>query len=156
MLTATVDAKKGRDVMLADVPNAFIQTEMPEPKEGKECVFMKITGVLVDLLVQMCPKVYGPYVVYEDRKKVLYVQVLRALYAMLVAALLWYCQFRKDLESIGFKFNAYDPCVCNRIVRGKQQTVKFHVDDLMSSHIESRVNANLTNGSTRCMEHMEE
>jgi hypothetical protein len=88
MLTATIGAKEGRNVMLANVPNAFIQTEMPKPKEGKEHVFMKITGVLVDLLVQMCPEVYGQYVVYEDGKKVLYVQVLRALYGMLVAALL--------------------------------------------------------------------
>ena len=27
---------------------------------------MKITGVLVDMLVQLCPEVYGPYVVFEN------------------------------------------------------------------------------------------
>ena len=37
-------------VMSADVPNAFIQTPMPERKDGEERVVMKITGVLVDLL----------------------------------------------------------------------------------------------------------
>ena len=140
MITATIDAKEGRDVMTADVPNAFIQTQMPEPKEGEERIFMKITGVLVDLLVQMSPKVYGPFVVFENGKKVLYVQVLRALYGMLVAALLWYKQFRGDLEEVKFKFNRYDPCVANRMIRGSQHTIRFHVDDLMASHMNSRVN----------------
>jgi hypothetical protein len=53
---------------------------------------------------------------------------------------LWYKKFRKDLEEIGFVFNPYDPCVANRWVDHKQQTVKFHVDDLMSSHVDSKVN----------------
>ena len=79
--------------MMADVPNAFIQAEMPTPKEGEERVYMKITGVLVDLLVQLNPEEYGKHVVCENGKRVLYVQVLRALYGMLKAALLWYKKF---------------------------------------------------------------
>ena len=85
-------------------------------------VVMKITGVLVDLLVNIAPEIYGPHVVYKNGHKVLYLQVVRALYGMLVAALLWYKKFCADLESIGFKFNPYDPCVANRIVNGKQHT----------------------------------
>ncbi len=59
---------------------------------------------------------------------------------MFIAALLWYKKFRTDLESIGFEFNPYDPCVANRIVRKKQHTIRFHVDDLKSSHVNSKVN----------------
>ena len=70
MLLAIIDAKEGRDVMSADVPNAFIQTSMPPPKEGQARVIMKITGVLVDLLVQIAPETYGPYVVFENGRKV--------------------------------------------------------------------------------------
>ena len=70
----------------------------------------------------------------------LYLQVLRALYGMLVAALLWYRMFRKDLEGQGFEFNPYGPYVCNRVIDGKQHTVMFHVDDLMSSHVDAKVN----------------
>ena len=51
---------------------------------------------------------YGPFVVYENGKKVLYVIVLRALYGMLISAMLWYNKFRGDLEGIGFEFNPYD------------------------------------------------
>ena len=39
----TIEAHENRDVMSADVPNAFIQTEMPEVKKGEERVMMKIT-----------------------------------------------------------------------------------------------------------------
>jgi hypothetical protein len=126
--------------MTADIPNAFIQAELPEPEEGTDRVIMKITGVLVDLLVGMSPEIHGSYVVFEKGHKVLYLRVLRALYGMLSAALRWYEKFRKDLEGIGFKFNPYDPCVANRIVKGKQHTVRYHVDDCWSSHVDSRVN----------------
>jgi hypothetical protein len=81
-------------------------------------------------------------VVYENGVRTLYVEVLRALYGMLTAALLWYREFKTDLETVGFKFNSYDPCVANRKVNGSTQTVKFHVDDLKSSHIDSKVNNN--------------
>jgi len=89
VITATIDAKEERDVMTADVPNAFIQTKMPEQAKGADRILMKITGVLVDLLVKIAPEIYGPYVVLEDGKKVLYVQILMVLYGMLMAALLW-------------------------------------------------------------------
>ena len=68
------------------------------------------------MLVELNPQVYSSFVMRENNRKVIYVVVLRALYGMLVASLLWYEKFRKDLESIGFKFNVHDPCVANRIV----------------------------------------
>ena len=72
--------------------------------------------------------------VYKNGKKVIYVEVLRTINAMLIAALLFYQQFMHDLESIGFLFNRYDPCIASRYVNGKQPAIRFHVDDLMSSH----------------------
>ena len=139
-LTTVTDAKENRDIMTADIPNAFIQAHMPEIKNEEHCVIMKITGVLVDLLVKLAPDIYSSYVVFENGRKVLYVEVLRALYGMLVAALLWYKTLKRDLEEIGFVFNPYDPCVCNRNVKENQQTVRFHVDDLLSSHVDRSVN----------------
>ena len=63
---------------------------------------MKITGVLVEQLVQLSPKIYRPYIVFEKQRKVIYIKVLKAIYGMLQAALLWYNKF---------EFNPYDPCV---------------------------------------------
>ena len=137
VLTAVIDAHEGRDVASADVPNAFVQTPMPVDSEP---VFMKITGALVDMLIEIAPEVYKPFVMFENGQKVLYTQVMKAIYGMLVASLLWYRKFRADLEGIGFEFNPYDPCICNRMIDGKQHTVRFHVDDLMSSHMDPKVN----------------
>lgn len=42
---------------------------MPEVQEGEERVFMKMTGVLMDLLVDMAPEVDGPHVAFENGRK---------------------------------------------------------------------------------------
>jgi hypothetical protein len=37
--------------------------------------------------------------------------------------------------------NLYDPCITNQIVNSKQHTVSsWHVDNLKSSHVDSKVN----------------
>ena len=59
---------------------------------------------------------------------------------MMMSSLLFYRHFRKDLESIGFEVNPYDICIANRIVKGNQQTVTWHVDDIKVSHIKPEVN----------------
>ena len=96
---------------------------MPPAQEGEDRVILKLKGILLEMLLSLDPEFYGPYVVMEDGKKVLYLEVLRALYGMLVASLLWYRQFRKDLEEVGFVFNPYDACVANRWKDRKRQTV---------------------------------
>jgi hypothetical protein len=140
MITGVIEAKEQRDVMTCDIPNAFIQALLPKKDLGEDRVVMKITGVHVNMLVDINPELYGPAVVLENRKKVLYVEVLKAIYGMLEAALLWYKTFRKDLEDIGFIFNPYNPCVANKKVQGLQQTILFHVDNLKSSHKMKSVN----------------
>ena len=92
----------------------------------------------MDTLVQVDPQLYGSHVVYERGRKVIYVQVMKAIYGMLTASLLWYKKFRKDLEGIGFKFNDYDACIANRDKNGSQQTIRFHVDDILSSNKNSK------------------
>jgi hypothetical protein len=123
MLTAVIDATEHCDIMTSNIPNAFIEALMPEIKAGHRRVMMKITGVLVEMLVELNPQLYVPYVVYEKRGKVLYVRVLRAIYGMLDAVLLWHKKFRHELEEVGFKFNLYDLCVANRERKGAQHTV---------------------------------
>ncbi|CAJ1935845.1 unnamed protein product [Cylindrotheca closterium] len=76
----------------------------------------------------------------ENGKRVIYERVLRAIYGMLQLSLLFYNQFQSDLEAKGFVFNPYDLCVANKVVDEKQQTIRFHVDDFMSSHMDPKVN----------------
>ena len=98
---------------------AFIQTHKPLDPSGERTV-MKVRGVLVDWLIKLDPVSYLKYVVYKNCKKVLYLEVLRAIYGMLVASLPWYQKLRKDLEEIKFVFNNYNPCVTNRVINTHQ------------------------------------
>jgi len=79
---------------------------------------------------------YGTYALEDDNEKVLYVQVLKDLYGMLQASLMFCKKLRKDLEEIGFKVNPYDPCVANRIVKGKRQMLTWH--KIQSSRLKSK------------------
>jgi hypothetical protein len=66
--------------------------------------------------------------------------MLKALYGMLIASLLYYKKFVADIKSIGFVPNPYDPCVANQIVNGKQHTLTWHVDVIKATHVDSKVN----------------
>ena len=36
---------------------------------------------------------------------------------------------------MGFVINPYDPCAVNKMINGAQITIRWHVDDLMISHV---------------------
>jgi hypothetical protein len=85
-------------------------------------------------------EIYTKYVIVNSKgETVLYVRLLNALYGIMEAALLYYQRFVTDLKSIGFEINPYDPCVANKIVKGKQLTIVWHVDDLKVSHVRALV-----------------
>ena len=140
MITATIDAKQNRDVMTADmISNAFVQVDIDEREKGKQ-IIMKIRDLFVNMLTELSLETYEKYVVYEGNNKALYVRMVKALYGMLQSSLLYYKKSLKDIESIGFKVNPNDPCDANRTFNGKQHTVTWHVEDLKSSHVDSKVN----------------
>ena len=95
---------------------------------------------MVDFLLETDPAIYQPHVTYQNGEKILYCVALKAIYGMLTSALLFYKQWRNDLLSQEYKMNPYDPCVANKVINGKQQTIVWHVDDLKVSHIDSKVN----------------
>ncbi len=64
LLTLIVDAREGRDVAVVDIPNAFIQTKV---EDAKDRVIIWITGVIVDWLVKVAPKVYASYVATNSK-----------------------------------------------------------------------------------------
>ena len=132
LLTCIVDAEEERDVVTIDIPNAFIQTTI---EDEKDMVIIKIKGTLVDMLVEIAPDFYGPYVT-TDRKgiKQLICQCLNAIYGTVVASLLYYCKFCGTLMRNEFVLNPYAPCVADRITSGTQQTMCWHVDDCKLSH----------------------
>ena len=64
--------------MMLDVPNTYIQTDIPEQKVGEQIV-MKVRGELVDWLCQKDLVGYLPYVVVKRGIRVLYLSVTKYL-----------------------------------------------------------------------------
>jgi hypothetical protein len=57
----------------------------------------------------------------------------------MVASLLYYRKFVKSLTDIDFVINPYDPCVANKMIKGEQMTICFHVDDCKLGHRKRKV-----------------
>ncbi len=101
---------------------------------------MRIRGHMVDVLVKVAPRVYSPYVSTDKQgRKQLLVECLNTIYGMMVASLLYYCKFTRSLKNQGYVMNPYDPCVWNKMIKKKQITICFHVDDCKVSHKLARV-----------------
>jgi hypothetical protein len=94
----------------------------------------------VDILVSIAPEVYGMYMsTNKAGQTVLLVQCLNAVYGTMVAALLYYEKFMKSLTKQGYKINPFGGCVANKVVKGKQKTICFNVDNCKISHESSAV-----------------
>ena len=133
-LTAVVDAWENRKVAVLDVPVAFMQVGMDE------LVHVRFQGEMVDKLLDIDHDLYASYVTVEKGERVMYVELLKALYGTLWAArLFWEKLQAKLVNDWGFTPNWYDSCVVNKKVDGKQLTMAWHVDDLKVSHKKEEV-----------------
>jgi hypothetical protein len=65
ILSCTIDAKEERDVATADIPGAFMQTDM----EG--VMHMMLEGKMAELLVKIDPKLYGKYLMTRNGKPIM-------------------------------------------------------------------------------------
>ncbi len=141
LLSCIIDAEEERDVAVIDIPNAVIQTKV---EDEKDMAIIKIRGILVDMLLEIAPEVYKDYVTTDKKGNLqLLVQCLNAIYGTMMAGLLYYGKFCKTLKREGFELNPYDPCVGNKMVSAKQQTICFHVDDCKLSHVDPKANDKL-------------
>jgi hypothetical protein len=129
LITSTIDEKESRKVVTVDIPGAFLHAD------NKDYVIMKMVGTLAELMVKTNPKLYQQYVILEKGRSVLYLQLQKALYGMMKSALLFYRKLVSELQEMGFEINPYNPCVANKTVNGTQMTIRWHVDDLMISHM---------------------
>ena len=128
MLTCAIDASKARKVITADISGAFLQADIDE------LVTVVFEGTMVDLLVRTDP-MYAKYVhTTKSGKKLLYVQLTKAMYGCIKAARLFWENLSAQLKTMGFIINDYDMCVANKMIDGKQCTICWHVDDLKMSH----------------------
>jgi hypothetical protein len=125
--------------MTIDLPGVFMQAGMDE------LIHIRLEGPLAEMLVWIDQSKYQTYVVIENQKKVIYVVLKNFLYGTVQAALLfWEDLSRFLIEELGFTMNPYNRCVVNKIVKGKQCTIIWHVDDLKLSHVRQRMLEDIT------------
>jgi hypothetical protein len=137
LLSCIIEAEEERYVAVVDIPNAFVQTRV---ENEKDMAFIKIRGILVDILVEIDPYVYKSYVSKDNKgSKQLMVQCQNALHGTMVASLLYYRKFVKSLTYIDFVINPYDPCVANKMIECEQMTICFHIYDCKLSHSKTKV-----------------
>jgi hypothetical protein len=132
-----IDAQEVRDITVVNILNAFVQTRV---ENEKDMAFIKIRGILVEILVEIAPDVYKPHI-SRDKKgvKQLLVQFQNAFYGTMVASLLYYRKFVKSFTDIDFTINPYNPCMANKKIEGRQMNICFHVDDCKLSHHKKKV-----------------
>jgi hypothetical protein len=87
LLSCIIDAEEEWEVAVVDIPNPFVQTRV---ENEKDMAFIKIRGILVDILVEIAPDVFKSYV-SKDKKgtKQLLVQCQNALYGTRVRTHIW-------------------------------------------------------------------
>jgi hypothetical protein len=102
-------------------------------------VHVRFTGKMLDLLIEIDANMYKLCVMMEGKERVMYVELLKALYRMVRAARLFWEKLSGKLLEWGFTPNPYNPCVVNKMIKGKQLTVAWHIDDLKASHVLSTV-----------------
>ena len=139
LLSCVIDAKERRDVATVDIPGAFMQGDQDET------VHMRLEGTLAELLTKCDPKLYWQYVVTENNKPVLYVELVKALYGTLRTALILWRKLTSKLVEWGFTINPYDWCVANKQINGQQCTLVWHVDDMKISHADPKVLTDIIN-----------
>ena len=94
LITGAIETKQNRDLMTLDIPNAFVQTTVPQ-EESDEDILMKIRGALADMILEISPEVYTDLVVQEEKGKLSYVKKLIVLYGMMKASVLYYKKIKK-------------------------------------------------------------
>ena len=85
ILNSTIEAHKGRDVVVIDLPNAFLNAD------NNEQTLMLLKGKLAELMVQIDPKMYRKHIITSSKgEPMLYVCLSKALCGLLQSALLFY------------------------------------------------------------------
>lgn len=134
LAVAAIAAAERRIVIITDIGGAFLNASLL-PTGIK--VHMRLDGTMAALLVQIAPE----YAQFLEPSGCMVVELDKALYGCVEAALLWFNDLSGKLVDFGFVANPYDQCVFNKFgaATGNQITVVLHVDDLMITSIDQQL-----------------
>ena len=142
LISCVIDSQEHQDVATIEIPNAFIQTCVYKIEDMATII---VIGGLVDVLVDITPDIYGMYVTEKKGVKTMILIFHNAIYVIMVSSLRYYKTCCKMIKHLGFTINPYDPCVVNRTIDEKHQTIRWHVDDCKISHVYPKIDKKLIN-----------
>ena len=87
---------------------------------------------MLESMLSMTPEL-EEFVEVINGKRILFSEGNKTLYGSLPSGRLSYLKLCKLLLDNGFVANPYEPCWFNKMVKGGQLSVIFHVDDLKVS-----------------------
>ena len=126
--------KEGRYVVATDILGPFLHADM------KDTVHMVLKRTIAEHIAKLDPTIYKKYIWHIKKgKPMLYMQLKKALYGMLQAALLFWKLLLDILIDWGFKINSYNQCIVNKMMSGRQWTILWHVDNLKIFHVDKNV-----------------
>jgi len=92
--------KDNRYVVVSDIPGAFLHAEM------EDNVHMLLEGTVAQTIIKLDPTIHRKHIWYNRHgKPMLYVQLKKALYGTLQAALLFWKLLSQTLQEWGFTLN---------------------------------------------------
>lgn len=124
LMVAAIAANEKRCVKSTDVTGAYLNAPM-----GDVTVYMRITGKLAELLVQLVPE----YAKFINQNGSIIVRLDKAMYGCIESARLWYNLLVSTLsKDYQMEVNPYDTCVLNKTTEsGEQLTTAIYVDDIL-------------------------
>ena len=124
-ITVAIAAKVGRHVITMDVETAYLNAKMIDDKTA----YLKIGPPITAILSQLDSN----FEKYQDGKGAVIVKLDKALYGCVESAVLWYKDLKATLEADKYQVYRCDLCEFNKVHKGEQMTVIFHVDDLLGT-----------------------
>ena len=98
MISCAVDAREGRQVLVTDIPGAFLHADMEAD------IHVLLEGTIAELIVKLDTSLYRKYIWKSKRGRPMrYVKLRKALYGTLQAALLFWKLVSETLLGWGFK-----------------------------------------------------
>ena len=107
MISLVIDAKEQHDVATANVDRAYFHADM------EDFVLLKLVGEAANIMCHVNPQ-YEKFVVIENGKKVLNLQVLKALYGCVQSALFMVQLVHKHFGPNGFQVESVRSMRCEQ------------------------------------------
>ena len=108
LITAAIDAAEKRFVATCDITGAFLTADMDD------FVLIVLYDKEIDALIQANNK-YKKYIkILDDGRRVLNLELQKAMYGCLKSARLFWDHLSTFLRKMGFKQNDYNLCVVNK------------------------------------------